>query len=155
MARHLRKIFFLVLSPCLAACQQMGREDDEARGFYLRPAAEWPSALRRFPLPRQYELFLYGVREVHPPPLGLASVIARQGEPAVRLTASRLRATRDPLEATYALLILQEAATNGESPCKNPAVEESVRMGRRNLRGSAYEAEYNRMQDSFCPSPID
>ena len=78
------------------------------RAFYDLPIGEQKDSIVRYAVADQIELYLAGLRAVHPPPLHLAAAIAMNGKSVVPAVLERLRVVESDFDRSYLILILED-----------------------------------------------
>lgn len=67
----------------------------EYQAFFESPFSGQREALLEFPIEKQIDIYLYGVKVYHPPRVDLAFVIARQGPKVIAPLLARLKQEND------------------------------------------------------------
>ena len=118
--------------------------------FFALPADSWPELIQREPLVRQYEIYLCGVRFVHPPANGLAYEIAKGGDRVGDFAVWKLDGASDPVETIAALNLLVEVSKRSEKTCLNPDLGALIARKRAQLPRPDYQEYYDLISSDFC-----
>jgi len=82
----------------------------EYRPFFALPLAEQDREIQKYPLDKQVDLYLSGVRVIRPPPIGLAYPIAKSGPAAVPGLLRRLRQAQDEVDQLFIIYVFEKMA---------------------------------------------
>lgn|SRR5690554_5403813 len=82
------------------------RPELEHKAFFEMLLSERERVFVTYPMETQIDIYLEGVKKVHPPAVGLGLLIAESGERAVGPILSRLATTEDDYEEHYLLYVL-------------------------------------------------
>ncbi len=94
MCRMWAALLAVVVSALLAGCQTTAEQAD----FLAVRGNDRAAVLATYPREQQWRLFKYANQVIHPPMTGLSSVLAREGEPMLRLILASLDTTDNDLD---------------------------------------------------------
>ena len=141
----------IVIVYFIAGCSLSTSFDREFRDFYLKPGEERAEEFAAYPIEKQYEIYMWGVRNFHPSPLHLAEVMGKGGMPSAIYVANRMAGTSDPVELSSALVVFEWMQLHGIPVCDNKEIVEAMARGLVKSKGTIHEKSYRNILFRTCP----
>jgi hypothetical protein len=133
----------LALSGCVAQTLE--------RDFFGGEITTRNQRLATYSLDEQWHIFLYGNQVIHPPATGLAQVLARQGETALRFILGKLESSRNDLDYRDSMVVFQMMQWHGDyAICANGEVMSKIKGNQSKIENPAWRQVYGEMLAELC-----
>ncbi|MGJ4951449.1 hypothetical protein [Bradyrhizobium sp. HKCCYLS20291] len=130
----------------LAGCQTT----EQAEFLEHRRSAR-DEVVATYPLDKQWRLFKYANQVVHPPMTGLSSVLARGGEPMLRLILASLETTDNDLDYRDGLVVIADMQHRGTyRVCADSALLAKLESYRDRIGNADWRAFYGNELRKMC-----
>jgi len=119
--------------------------------FFVGDVATRSERLSKYSNSEQWEIYLYASQVIHPPATGLASVLAKKGEPMFRYILERLDASDNDLDYRDAMVVFQNMQWHGSYLiCSNAADIRRIESYRDRIKSPAWRGVYLEMFVRLC-----
>ncbi|UFZ07192.1 hypothetical protein LQG66_13180 [Bradyrhizobium ontarionense] len=135
----------------IVAVSLVGCQTTEQAEFLSHGPSDRAELLASYSRERKWRMFKYANQVVHPPMIGLASVLARDGEPMLRLILASLDTTDNDLDYRDALQVFAEMERAGTYRiCADRPVLAKIEDYRDRIRDAGWRAFYGDRLRDLC-----
>lgn len=123
------------------------------RTFFQGEISTRNQRLAGYSMEEQWRIFLYGNQVIHPPATGLAEVLARQGEPMLKLILKSLESTKSDLDYRDSMVVFQMMQWHGDyAICASADVLARIKSNQGRIGSSDWRRVYGEMLAELCRS---
>ncbi|MDC7719178.1 hypothetical protein PQU95_18425 [Vogesella sp. DC21W] len=139
--------FFVFLVTFFAGCSYAGVPKE----FFAGDIATRAERLSKYSMPDQWGIYLYANQVIHPPATGLASVLAKRGEPMFQYILRRLDDSGNDLDYRDAMVVFQNMQWRGSYLiCSNSDDLRRVESYQYKIKSPSWRGVYLEMFGRLC-----
>lgn len=119
--------------------------------FYSAPSDNWSSNLAALPSEQRFNVYVCGIKHMHPRPLGLAAAIAKEGGSTEEDMIRHLRSSSDSDELVAAANVLVEyGRLHPQTVCRSGEIEKALNVGKEKIQDRAARQYFAEISSRFC-----
>lgn len=125
--------------------------ESAVKQFYSAPSSVWARQLVSLPLNDRFNVYVCGLKQIHPAPLGLATAVARGDGPVLETMEARLQTSSDPEEIVGAANVMVEySRIHPERVCRTGRTASILRAAEAKIEEEHYREYFQRISSRLC-----